>query len=276
MKKAVAWLIGQQKANGEFLGQRSYPHGIVSIAMSEAAGLGRVAETKAAAQKAIEYAEYSQRGVDSDRDGWGYYAKARRTDLSVSGWHIMALKSAKVAGLRVDAQALQGAINALDNLQEKLGETDGYDAYRFWYSGTLKEYPKNGDNHTNHRLSAIGCLCRMFLGTDAQQMEPSVRTFLKQAPSNEGLPWWNNDGSAVDLYYWYYGTLCCFQVGGEVWKNWNEAMKQALLPHQRQGGAEDGSWDIVGTLSTEWGRVGQTALSILCLEVYYRYLPLYR
>lgn len=38
----------------------------------------------------------------------------------------------------------------------------------------------------------------------------------------------------------------------------------------------DGSWDPVGDYSTEWGRVGQTALSCLCLEVYYRYLPMYK
>ena len=74
----------------------------------------------------------------------------------------------------------------------------------------------------------------------------------------------------------YYGTLCTFQVGGDVWKSWNEGLKAALLPTQCVGGADDGSWVPAGPYSKQWGRVGQTALSALCLEVYYRYLPMYR
>ena len=52
-------------------------------------------------------------------------------------------------------------------------------------------------------------------------------------------------------------------------------MKKTFIGNQRQGGPEDGSWDPVGSYSKEWGRVGQTALSVLCLEVYYRYLRMY-
>jgi hypothetical protein len=36
-------------------------------------------------------------------------------------------------------------------------------------------------------------------------------------------------------------------------------------------GDDAGSWEPKGPYSNEWGRVGQTALSALCLEVYYRY-----
>ena len=85
-----------------------------------------------------------------------------------------------------------------------------------------------------------------------------------------------SNGGGVDLYYWYYGTLCVFQQGGDLWKRWNEAMKKALVDNQRKGGDEDGSWDPVGSYSDNWGRVGQTALACLCLEVYYRYLPMYK
>jgi hypothetical protein len=78
------------------------------------------------------------------------------------------------------------------------------------------------------------------------------------------------------LYHIYYGTLVTFQQGGELWKDWNKALKDVLLPTQIVGGANDGSWDPNGTYCEKWGRVGQTALSAMCLEVYYRYLPLYR
>ena len=78
----------------------------------------------------------------------------------------------------------------------------------------------------------------------------------------------------MDLYYWYYGTLAVFQQHaprGLLWIRWNEGLKKALCENQCKGGDEDGSWNPVGAYSDYWGRAGQTALSALCLEVYYRY-----
>jgi len=78
------------------------------------------------------------------------------------------------------------------------------------------------------------------------------------------------------MYTWYYATLGMFQMGGEYWKKWNRAMIQALVPNQRKGGDEDGSWDPINTVDKHGGRVETTALGALCLEVYYRYLPMAR
>jgi hypothetical protein len=77
-----------------------------------------------------------------------------------------------------------------------------------------------------------------------------------------------------NLYYWYYGTLCVFQQGGDVWKKWNEGLQASLLPTQCKDGDDAGSWKATGCYAEAWGRVGQTALSTLCLEVYYRYLQI--
>lgn len=92
------------------------------------------------------------------------------------------------------------------------------------------------------------------------------------------LPQWpaNNAGNTC-FYYMYYGTLTMFQIGGAQWKDWNEALKNALLPSQCKGGDDDGSWDPKADWLCEWGgRVYTTAMGALCLEVYYRYLPAYR
>jgi hypothetical protein len=91
----------------------------------------------------------------------------------------------------------------------------------------------------------------------------------------EHLPSW--DGGNVNFYYWYYGTLAMFQAGGERWKAWNVEMRDTLEQRQRRGApAVDGSWDPVGAWCGRGGRVYSTAMGALCLEVYYRYLPIYR
>ena len=71
-------------------------------------------------------------------------------------------------------------------------------------------------------------------------------------------------------------------MGGDVWQNWNAKMRDLLIKSQDKG--EDpkrphlkGSWSPVGDVhGGAGGRLMLTSLSILTLEVYYRYLPLYQ
>ena len=77
-------------------------------------------------------------------------------------------------------------------------------------------------------------------------------------------------------YYWYYGTLAMYQYGGEPWQKWNGSLRNLLVATQRQDGHAKGSWDPRGPWGTYGGRIYATALSTLCLEVYYRFLPLYQ
>jgi hypothetical protein len=82
--------------------------------------------------------------------------------------------------------------------------------------------------------------------------------------------------SKLNLYYWYYGTLAMFQYGGPEWKKWNDAVRAALVAEQTTTGENAGSWDPRGPWGPYGGRVFSTAMSALCLEVYYRFLPLYK
>jgi len=74
--------------------------------------------------------------------------------------------------------------------------------------------------------------------------------------------------------YWYYGTLEMLQVGSEDWERWNNDLKNVHLRTQRVDGVDAGSWDPSDKSSVEGGRVYQTAICTLTLEVDYRYLPL--
>ena len=89
-------------------------------------------------------------------------------------------------------------------------------------------------------------------------------------------------GALNSMYYYYYATQVMHHMGGEVWEAWNPKMRDLLIAQQDKGTTpgkqhQMGSWspkdDAHGAVG---GRLMQTALSTLTLEVYYRHLPLYR
>ena len=78
-----------------------------------------------------------------------------------------------------------------------------------------------------------------------------------------------------NFYYWYYATLGMYQLQGTHWQRWNDALQKELVSSQRQSGPMAGSWDPDTVWGGHGGRVFTTSLATLCLEVYYRFLPLY-
>jgi hypothetical protein len=84
------------------------------------------------------------------------------------------------------------------------------------------------------------------------------------------------------MYYYYYATQVMHHMGGEQWNAWNPKMRDMLIATQDRGQDtkhphQMGSWSPAGDAQgPQGGRLMQTSLSLLTLEVYYRHLPLYR
>ena len=78
------------------------------------------------------------------------------------------------------------------------------------------------------------------------------------------------------MYYNYYATLVLHHYGRSDWRRWNPKMREYLVKSQSTREHEAGSWYFEEGYSRDGGRLYTTALSILTLEVYYRYLPLYQ
>jgi hypothetical protein len=241
-----------------------YNHTIAALAMSEAYEITQSALLKKTAQQGIDFLVTAQNpGL-----AWRYTAQSGDNDSSVSGWAIMALKSAKNAGLNVPFEAFEGAQNWLNAVTDTA----------YYRAG----YMKRGDQGSrlvglegkyafSEAMTAVGMASRIFMGED-----PQKSPFLKGGANllSQSLPLWDNAKgieSKIDCYYWYYGTLAMFQMDGEYWKIWNTKMKKALVESQKQKGCEAGSWDPLDPWGTEGGRVYTTAINILSLEIYYRY-----
>ena len=89
------------------------------------------------------------------------------------------------------------------------------------------------------------------------------------------------DSNDRNIYYWYYATQLLHNMQNKAWKQWNPKVRDGLVAMQvANNGCDRGSWSPILPLPDRWGTKGgrlfQTSLSILTLEVYYRFLPLYR
>jgi hypothetical protein len=116
-------------------------------------------------------------------------------------------------------------------------------------------------------MTAEALACRYFLRLPRSQASVDEATDLIHLvlPGTE----------RVNLYYWYYATMALFHAEDPSWEEWNDALKDQLLGSQRCTGQLGGSWDPDTVWGGYGGRVYSTAMATLCLEVYYRYLPLF-
>ena len=234
-------------------GGNMYSHGIASMAICEAYAMTGDPALARPAQLAINYICYAQ---DPLGGGWRYEPR-QPGDTSIVGWQIMALKSGYMASLSVPPLVVQKVSRFLDGKQ-----VDGGEGYCYM-----------GDEQRDYlpAPSAIGLLCRMYLGWrhDNQVLKRGVERLASHGPSTD------------HPYFNFYATQVLFQYTsgkGEQWKKWNESMRDALIESQATAGHEQGSWsfDHQTEHNKNGGRLYCTAMTSMTLEVYYRYLPIYK
>jgi hypothetical protein len=267
VKNGLQWLAARQDREG-CVGDRAgskymYGHALAALAFAEAYGMTESQRLREPAQKAIDFLVAAQ----NPYKGWRYTARCGDNDTSVTGWAVMALKSADLSGLAVPRGAYEGARAWLDEVTAADFDV-GYNAKDA--TGPVVVEGKN-ENYADHdALVAIAVMSRIFIGTN--RSDPRLKGGAERLVRD--LPAW--DGARIDFYYWYYASLALFQYDGPkgpMWSRWNEHMKNALVLHQQaaKDGCCRGSWEPVDRWGFEGGRVYATAINTLTLEVYYRY-----
>lgn len=252
--RGVAFLLNIQASNGNLGGEAArfafmYCHGMAALALSEVYAMTGDDRLLEPVRRAIDYTLAAQNPTGG---GWRYGVGDPVGDTSQLGWQLMALKSAELAGIEVPAKARQGMIRFLKSVAS--GRHGGLASYRAGERPTAS-------------MTAEALVCRQFLGlARSNPASDEAGNFILTQMPGRGQP---------NFYYWYYATLGMFQLQGEHWRRWNDALAGTLVARQQTEGSLAGSWDDDDVWGGHGGRVYTTAMGALCLEVYYRFLPLY-
>lgn len=272
--RALDFLLSVQLEGGHFGWTSAYSHGIATYAIAECYAINHDERLLPALKRGVEEILKNQSRSQDSRlgGGWGYYNpdgahEDRWSRVSVSVWQIMALESARLGGIDIPDASFADARTFLQNCWDgRMG------AYRYNHDPN-----RLGSNYPTLPASTPAALFALsLLGDDVTtpQLRAARQFVLDRRPRE-----YRSRGETAfvreargNLYFWYYGSLAMFRVGGAPWQQWNESMKDALLPAQDT----DGSWQPISPYSTRamdtnTDRCYSTAMCVLSLEVYYRY-----
>lgn len=249
VRRGIYYLMSRTQLSptgADFQEGTMYAQGLAGMALGEGYALSRDAELGVLAQGCVNYIAAAQ---DPSGGGWRYNP-GQPGDTSMLGWQLMALKSAEMGYLRIPAGTYPKAARFLDSVEGESGASYGY----------------LSSSDATDSTRAIGLLCRMYQGWGRNRpgLAAGVKYLAQKGPSKD------------DMYFNYYATLVMHHWGGEPWRTWNRKMVQHLLYTQSRDGHQAGSWHFSGNNGDVGGRLYNTALAIMTLEVYYRFLPIYR
>lgn len=253
VQNGLNYLVNSLQSDGLVPGGNMYAQGIVTLALSEGYAMTQSPQLREPAERALKVilaAQNTGKANPAHANGWRYAPTSNDSDVSVAGWQVMAMKSAKNAGLDVPQDAFDKAAQYMWRM---------FGGNGFGYDGPGAGLATTG----------IGTLCLQFMGHAQDPRLQKALDFMHQ----QKVDWEKTEGGFV-LYAWYYITQAMFQGGGSNWDYWNRQIRDTVVKNQ----FEDGHWQPP-TKSGEAKSVAEpvyaTTLSVLILEVYYRYLPIY-
>lgn len=277
VRKGLRWLIDTQDPNtGDLHDQRQeegrqpafYAHAMATLVLCETLALTQDDTYRGPAEKAVRYLVESQH---PEFGGWKYrpISKQMTGDLSVTGWSLMALHTARIAGIDVAESDFVRAGLFLDSVQEQRGSRYKYE-------------PHDPPQRVTTALTAEGLLCRQWMGWPKDH--PPMRDGIQFLLSPENRPEWS--GGRRNVYGWYYTAQTLHNLGGEPWQTWFPPVRDLIVKNQVTGGGGKGndtrgSWHPTQPPGTgeeygdKAGRLYVTVMCLLILETPYRHKALY-
>jgi len=244
-----------------------YNHAIAALMLSEVYGMTRNETSDQigdAIRKAVAYTLAQQRRhkpQPHDKGGWRYVvpdgATFNDSDLSVTSWQIMFLRSARNAGFDVPAQSIDSAMEYVHRAYDPAHGTFTY-------------------GHANLR----GQVTRGLVGSAIVTLALGGEHHTEEA--REAGKWvldhpfkrYNRTEFRSERFHYsvYYCSQAMFQVGGEYWERFFPPLMRMLIENQQR----DGSWAPESDRDGHMGNVYTSALAVLALTPGYQLLPIYQ
>lgn len=248
MVKAVDYLLSIQK-NGYFHDETSrgmYEHALVVLGLSEVWGQSPDPRLRDALKQGVNVILNAQNA----EGGWRYAPRPYEADVSCSAMQVVALASAKEAGIAVPHKTLKRAAAYFAACEVR--STGGF-SYQL-----LAGAPMGGADFAR---SAAATLALMLGG---QRKHPAARGGIAYVSATPEVSF-----NSMNHYFYghYYGAQVMYQAGDKYFNRYYTKISKALLAQQNKEGM--------------WGAGGRTdfvksSFAVLILGIPYRFLPIYQ
>jgi Prenyltransferase and squalene oxidase repeat len=252
--RGVEFILDSTKENGLIAAQANngpmYGHGFAMLFLGEVYGMtGGGPDTTLSTRihealvRGVRLIEQTQ----NEEGGWRYNPVPYDADVSVTICQIMALRSARNAGIEVSSDTIDRAVEYVRNTQNPDG------GFRYQNSAGSSAWPR----------SAAGIASLYYSGIYS---DDSIDRGLEYLMST-ALPGATTPSRSHYFYGQYYAVQSMFLAGGEHWETWWPAIREELLDTQ----LDDGGWD-----DRSAGKAYATAMSLIILQMPKRYLPIFQ
>ncbi|MEM1071741.1 MAG: prenyltransferase/squalene oxidase repeat-containing protein [Planctomycetota bacterium] len=236
-------LIAGEAANGPM-----YGHGFATLFLGEVYGMTAGDQdlsdrTYEALVKAVRLIEQTQ----NDEGGWRYNPRPYDADVSVTICQVMALRSARNAGIEVSKDVIDKAVEYVLLCQNP--------------DGGFRYQTRTRDSAWPRTAAGVSTLYYAGLYGDDRAEDGLVYLALTAAPGG------NARRSPHYFYGQYYAVQAMYLAGGEWWASWWPAVREELLSMQNQAGM----WDDRG-VGPSYG----TGMALIVLQMPKRYLPIFQ
>ena len=248
----------------------AYNHAISSLLLSEIYGMTGGADglfDQSVIQRCLDVSLEMHswpKPRDVDRGGWRYAQKQHdaESDLSLTGWQVMFLRSAKNAGFEVPSKPIDEAIDYVLR------------CFRPDY-GTFNYYIRGEEDRRSRGMAGAGILALAHAGLHHRKDAILAGDWILEHGFQK-----YNDQMRFDQKGWYndcyhYGVFYCsqamYQLGGRHWESFFPKTSNVLMENQRK----DGSWADSNSLGGEYGKCYSSSMCILALSSPNQLLPIF-
>jgi hypothetical protein len=241
-----------------------YNHAIGGLLLSESLGMGALEQStriRKSVQAAVAYS--LKRHLDPKRSavdigGWRY-AKPHLSDdsdLSVTSWQLMFLRSSRNAGFDVSARDIEAA---LDYVRRCFATSEGTFTYAL---GRERRFTRG--------MAGAGIIALSLGGQHRTDAALKAGDWILWHPFDQfGETYGDGDR-------FFYGAFYCsqamFQLGGRYWRGFYPPLLKLLVRSQES----DGSWPPESSGEQSLGSIYSTALAVLALSAPDQMLPVFQ